>query len=83
MYVITNFSRTNEDEVINPRFRLMKNGTFIPDPFHDEVLIAIDTPEGMVVLLGCSHPGVRNMLGYCPLKYSVNQFMLSWVGHIL
>ena len=63
VYVITNFSRTNEDEVINPRFRLMKNGTFIPDPFHDEVLIAIDTPEGMVVLLGCSHPGVRNMLG--------------------
>jgi 7,8-dihydropterin-6-yl-methyl-4-(beta-D-ribofuranosyl)aminobenzene 5'-phosphate synthase len=62
VYIVTKFSRNNDDEIVNPRFRILQNKKFIPDPFNDEVLIAIDTPKGMVVILGCSHPGVRNML---------------------
>ena len=62
IYVITNFPRIHKDEVINTRFKLMENGDFVEDPFKDEILIAIDTPEGLVVLLGCSHPGIKNML---------------------
>ncbi len=64
IYVITNFPRIHPDEVISPRFKIRKNGSFEQDLFNDEVLIAIDTPEGVVVLLGCSHPGVRNMLDH-------------------
>jgi len=62
IYVITNFPRIHKDEVINTRFKLLKDGEFISDPFNDEVLVAIDTPEGLVILLGCSHPGMKNML---------------------
>ncbi len=62
IYVITNFPRIHTDEAINTRFKLMKDGNFINDPFNDEVLVAIDTPEGLVILLGCSHPGMKNML---------------------
>ncbi|MCK5672318.1 MAG: MBL fold metallo-hydrolase [Spirochaetales bacterium] len=62
IYVITNFSRVHNDEVINPRFKLLKDGVYKDDPFNDEVLVAVDTPEGLVVLLGCSHPGMKNML---------------------
>lgn len=62
IYVITNFPRVHKDEVINPRFKILKNGSFVNDPFDDEVLVTIDTPEGLVVLLGCSHPGMKNML---------------------
>lgn len=61
-YVITNFPRTHKDEVINKRFKLKKDGGFVDDPFNDEILVAIDTPEGLVILLGCSHPGMKNML---------------------
>ena len=25
-------------------------------------MIAIDTPKGLVIVLGCSHPGVKNMI---------------------
>jgi 7,8-dihydropterin-6-yl-methyl-4-(beta-D-ribofuranosyl)aminobenzene 5'-phosphate synthase len=64
VYVITAFPRTHEDEVINPRFKILKNGSFQQDLFTDEVLLAIDTPEGLVVLLGCSHPGMKNMLDF-------------------
>jgi len=62
VYVVTSFPRIHEDEVINPRFKVQKDGSFQPDPFDDEVLLAVDTPEGLVVVLGCSHPGMKNML---------------------
>ncbi len=62
IYVITNFPRIHKDEVINTRFKLLKDGEFISDLFNDEVLIAVDTPEGLVILLGCSHPGMKNMM---------------------
>jgi len=62
IYVITGFPRLHKDEVINPRFKVLRDGSFLPDPFDVEVLLAIDTPEGLVVLLGCSHPGMKNML---------------------
>ena len=62
IYVVTQFPRKHQDEVINPRFKVMKNGSMQPDPFDDEVLLAVDTDEGLVVLLGCSHPGMKNMI---------------------
>ncbi len=62
IYIVTGFPRIHEDEVINQRFKVMKDGFFQPDPFDDEVLLAVDTPEGLVVLLGCSHPGMKNMI---------------------
>jgi 7,8-dihydropterin-6-yl-methyl-4-(beta-D-ribofuranosyl)aminobenzene 5'-phosphate synthase len=62
IYIVTNFPRVHQSEVINPRFVLLEENGFRADPFNDEVLIAIDTPKGLVVVLGCSHPGMRNML---------------------
>ncbi len=62
VYVVTDFPRIHADEVINPRFKIQKGGVFKSDPFEDEVLLVIDTQKGLIVLLGCSHPGMKNML---------------------
>lgn len=62
VHVVTDFPRNHKDEVINPRFRVMRDGKMQEDPFTDEVLIAVETPKGVVVTLGCSHPGMRNMV---------------------
>jgi len=62
VYIISDFPRIYDDEKINPRFQIFQNGSFRQDLFTDEVAIAIDTPGGLVVLLGCSHPGMKNML---------------------
>ncbi len=64
VYVITSFPRIHADESVNPRFKVRKDGTLLPDHFDDEVLLAIDTDPGLVVLLGCSHPGMKNMLDW-------------------
>jgi len=62
VFVMTQFPRIHADEVIKDRFKLFRQGEFVPDLFHDEVMLVVDTPKGLVTLLGCSHPGMRNML---------------------
>jgi 7,8-dihydropterin-6-yl-methyl-4-(beta-D-ribofuranosyl)aminobenzene 5'-phosphate synthase len=62
MYLLGRFPRSHPDEIVNSRFVLHRNNTFEPDLFNDEILLAIETPKGLVVLLGCSHPGLKNML---------------------
>jgi len=62
IYVLGGFPRVHGDEVIRDRFRLLRDGTFVRDPFDDEIMLGVDTPKGLVAILGCSHPGMRNML---------------------
>lgn len=62
VWVLGSFRRFFPDEVINPRFKLLRDGRFVVDPFDDEIMVAVETPKGIVALLGCSHPGMRNML---------------------
>lgn len=62
VFVVTQFPRKHADEMINPRFKILQDGEMLPDPYNDEILVAIDSPKGLVVVLGCSHPGMKNML---------------------
>jgi 7,8-dihydropterin-6-yl-methyl-4-(beta-D-ribofuranosyl)aminobenzene 5'-phosphate synthase len=62
IYALTGFPRIHPDELINPRFKLLTSDGFVSDPFDDEVMLVVDTPKGLIALLGCSHPGMRNML---------------------
>lgn len=64
VHALTAFPRQNEDEKVNPRFEVFRDGEFAPDVFGDEILLAVESPRGLVVLLGCSHPGVKNMLDF-------------------
>lgn len=62
IFVLTAFPRIHPDEVINPRFVVQADNGFVPDDFSDEICIAVETKRGFAVLLGCSHPGMKNML---------------------
>lgn len=62
VYVVGHFPRIHTDEPINPRFKLRQGTSFESDSFDDEVMLVVDTPKGLVALLGCSHPGMRTML---------------------
>ena len=64
VFVVSRFPRVHKDEVINPRFKILEGGVLQPDAFNDEVLLVIDSSRGLVVVFGCAHPGMKNMLDY-------------------
>jgi len=40
------------------------DGSMVPDPLYDDQAIIVESPEGTIVLLGCSHSGLINTLRY-------------------
>lgn len=61
-YAAGAFDRTYAMETISPRFVRQTASGFITDDFHDEICLAMDTEKGLVAVVGCSHPGILNML---------------------
>ncbi|MFA6821858.1 MAG: MBL fold metallo-hydrolase [Sphaerochaetaceae bacterium] len=59
VWLITAFERRNPIEENNPRFRL-KDGSI--DPFDDEVALIVNSSQGLVLIVGCSHPGILNII---------------------
>lgn len=77
-YVISNFTRNHEFETIPNRFVFYDNGEIELDDFSDEVCLVVDTEKGLVVIVGCSHPGIMNML--CSIKERFNKDIYAVFG---
>lgn len=60
--IFHHFSRFTDYETRNSRFFIKENAEFIPDDFFDEISLGIITEKGLVVVAGCSHVGVVNIL---------------------
>ena len=43
-------------------------GKLIPDPFGDDQSLVMDSPKGLVLLLGCAHAGLVNILDQVVMK---------------
>lgn len=61
IYIITNFKKVSTYEKNNEKFFIQKDGHYTVDSFADEIMIAIKTAKGLVLIVGCSHPGIINM----------------------
>lgn len=67
MYILGNFRRTHGEEIIAKRFivergQSQKAVSREVDDFRDEIALVIDFKKGLVVIAGCAHPGLMNML---------------------
>ena len=57
-----------------PGFKRVVQGTEEPDPFSDEQALVMNVEgKGLVVIGGCSHPGIVNMTKYAQKLTGVNQ----------
>ena len=56
------FARRAAFETIPPRFVKGEIPHTVADDFSDEICLAMQTARGLVVLVGCSHPGILNMI---------------------
>ena len=47
-----------------PHFLRKSEGAFVQDPIYDDQALVAESPEGTIVLLGCTHAGLINTLRY-------------------
>jgi len=62
VYVFKNFLRVNDFETVNPKFFIKTENGFERDLFTDEIALGIKTKQGLVLIVGCSHVGIVNIL---------------------
>lgn len=62
LYAVNGFPRNSSLEHPNPRFVVDRPLGRQEDDFRDELCLVADLPLGLAVFLGCSHPGIINML---------------------
>lgn len=60
--VFSNFESRNDFELLNQKFRTKHNDKYILDKFSDEMALAVKVHNGLVVIVGCSHVGIVNIL---------------------
>ncbi|MGA2914368.1 MAG: MBL fold metallo-hydrolase [Methanoregula sp.] len=52
---------------------VMANGTIEPDQIHDDSALACRTPAGLVIITGCSHAGICNIVQHARAVCSENR----------
>ncbi len=63
MWIVSDFLREDPYETIPARFvRNSEEGELIADTFTDEIMLVIESAKGLILIVGCSHPGIINMI---------------------
>ncbi len=57
-------------EHVNRRFLIEDEDGVRIDHFTDEICLVIDTPKGLVMIAGCSHPGILSMIASVSERFS-------------
>jgi 7,8-dihydropterin-6-yl-methyl-4-(beta-D-ribofuranosyl)aminobenzene 5'-phosphate synthase len=64
VYVTGEVPRKTSFETGSPKFLVRQNGVWTMDPFLDDYSMILKTPKGLVVILGCAHAGLVNVLNH-------------------
>lgn len=62
IYIVSGFERKHPIPKTNNRVLTLKNKTYVKDSFNHEVALVINNKGRLVILTGCSHNGVDNMI---------------------
>lgn len=63
VYLLGNFPDPEPEEAVHPSSVMEEpDGRLVLDTFPEEQVCVVDTPAGLVVLTGCAHNGIRNIL---------------------
>jgi 7,8-dihydropterin-6-yl-methyl-4-(beta-D-ribofuranosyl)aminobenzene 5'-phosphate synthase len=77
--VFTNFNKYNNFEKLNKDMKLkIYDDKYEVDTFNDEISLGLKTKNGIVVLLGCAHPGFLNIVK--TIKERTNEKIAAIIG---
>ena len=75
--LFNNFIENNNFEHISSKFYILDKD-YKKDYFKDEVVLTIDTPLGLVLIVGCSHAGICNIVS--EVKKRLNKPIRGIIG---
>jgi 7,8-dihydropterin-6-yl-methyl-4-(beta-D-ribofuranosyl)aminobenzene 5'-phosphate synthase len=62
VHLLTNIPETYPRPGGDKRLKAKRNGEKLPDSFEHELVTVLDSQNGLVILTGCAHTGVLNMI---------------------
>jgi 7,8-dihydropterin-6-yl-methyl-4-(beta-D-ribofuranosyl)aminobenzene 5'-phosphate synthase len=83
LWLISNFTRSHTFETIPTRFVKGNGLHFIPDDFGDEVCLVLATSKGLIVLTGCSHSGILNIISTIHEKLHQSVYAVIGGTHLM
>ncbi|MFA9379212.1 MAG: MBL fold metallo-hydrolase [Lachnotalea sp.] len=81
--IFHHFSKYTDYEERNSRFYIKENVEYIPDNFDDEISLGIITEKGLVVIVGCSHVGIVNILETISKKVHIPIYAVIGGTHLV
>lgn len=82
-YVVGGFESKYSFEKIPERFVIETKDGFTADSFDDEICVVMETPRGLVVTVGCSHPGILNILSAVSSRFQKNIYAVIGGTHLI
>lgn len=83
IWVLTGFPRTHAIERIPKRFKCLdEHGRLHDDLFNDEIMLVLESERGLIVVVGCSHPGIMNMLDQVSACFKQPIYLLVGGTHL-
>jgi 7,8-dihydropterin-6-yl-methyl-4-(beta-D-ribofuranosyl)aminobenzene 5'-phosphate synthase len=64
LWTTGNIIRRDEPEGRSNSHYVLKAGSYIPDPYNDDMSLVLKTKNGLVVICGCCHAGLLNTLSH-------------------
>lgn len=81
--IFHHFKQSNDFEKLNTRFVVEENGHHQVDSFKDEISIGIKTDKGLVLIVGCSHIGIVNIMNDVLKQVDMPIYMIIGGTHLV
>lgn len=83
IWLVGGFDHPSELEQIPQRFVRGEPPFTVPDDFSDEICLVLEASKGLVVLVGCSHPGILNILGTVRSRFQQHIYAVVGGTHLV
>lgn len=82
--VFKNFTKYTDFEVTNPKFFIKQDdNSYVQDEFVDEIALGLITTKGLVLIVGCSHVGIVNILENVKRRINVPIYSVLGGTHLV
>lgn len=81
--VFHHFKQSNDFEKRNSKFFYKEDSHYSPDEFDDEISLGIVTEKGLVVIAGCSHVGIVNILNTIAERVNIPIYAVIGGTHLV